>query len=205
MSLPKQLIKSYSAIANSELVVNSKVSEETIKFFLDELNKAIPSKTNVLAFTIYKFNRNKYMANKVRFMNDIIGFAYYEHMILWCDYKDILKYFNLENKIFLGWDRHNNCYKAYESKNNGTSQPTTMWVPPTSAAQVNDGTDLPTPLSAVAYSAPTTTPVSEPEVETKPKTSGDISIEDLMSSLCEEQDRLDNYMQQRRSAFMATQ
>lgn len=118
MSLPKQLLKSYSTISNCDLVVNNKVNPESIEEFVVELNKAIPTKTNILAFTIYKFNRNKYLSDKVRFINDIIGFPYYEHMILWCDYNDILKYFKLEDKIFLGWDRYNNCYKAYESKKN---------------------------------------------------------------------------------------
>lgn len=116
MSLPKQLIKSYTAISNCDLVVNRRVSEDNIKEFVLELNKSIPSKNNVLAFTVYKFNRNLYLADKVKFLNNIIGFQYYENMILWCDYKDILSYFKLDDKIFLGWDRYTNAYKAYEIK-----------------------------------------------------------------------------------------
>jgi hypothetical protein len=34
-------------------------------------------------------------------------------MILWTDYDDILKYFELTDKIFLGWDRFINRYKGY--------------------------------------------------------------------------------------------
>ncbi len=163
MSLPKQLIKSYTVISNCDLVVNSKVTPDTIKEFLDELNKAIPTKTNVLAFTIYKFNRNKYMADKERFMKDIIGFQYYEHMILWCDYKDILSYFNLENKIFLGWDRYNNCYKAYESKN---------YKPETEAPK---------------------------QAEAKPATM--LTLDDLMNTLDDEQEKMMNYMKQKKEAM----
>lgn len=121
MSLPKQLIKSYTSIANCDLVVNGKVNDDNIKEFVNELNKAIPVKDNVLAFTIYKFNRNKYLAHKSKFLDDIIGFQYYENMILWTDYDDILKYFKLENKIFLGWDRYTNRYKAYTPRTQSTS------------------------------------------------------------------------------------
>lgn len=118
MSLPKQLIKSYNEINNCDLVVRGKVTEENIRFFVNELNKAIPSKDNVLAFTIYKFNRNKYLSDKDRFIRDIIEFKYYENMILWTDYDDILEYFKLRDKIFLGWDRYTNKYKAYTPRNN---------------------------------------------------------------------------------------
>ncbi len=110
------------SISNCDLVVNGKVSEENIKEFVNELNKSIPVKDNVLAFTIYKFNRNKYLANKNKFLDDIIGSQYYENMILWTDYDDILKYFKLENKIFLGWDRYTNRYKAYTPRTQSSNK-----------------------------------------------------------------------------------
>ena len=116
MSLPKQLFKSYTAISNCDLIVNFRINNTTIEEFVTELNKAIPIKSNILAFTIYKFNRNKYLANKQKFIDDIVGTPYYENMILWTDYNDILKYFNLTDKIFLGWDKYTNHYKAYPPK-----------------------------------------------------------------------------------------
>jgi uncharacterized short protein YbdD (DUF466 family) len=98
------------------LIVNFRINNTTIEEFVTELNKAIPIKSNILAFTIYKFNRNKYLANKQKFIDDIVGTSYYENMILWTDYNDILKYFNLTDKIFLGWDKYTNHYKAYPPK-----------------------------------------------------------------------------------------
>jgi hypothetical protein len=121
MSLPKQLFKSYTAISNCDLIVNLRINNTTIEEFVIELNKSIPIKSNVLAFTIYKFNRNKYLSNKQKFIDDIVGTPYYENMILWTDYNDILKYFNLTDKIFLGWDKYTNRYKAYPPKQSDTT------------------------------------------------------------------------------------
>jgi hypothetical protein len=44
MSLPKQLLKSYENLLNCDLVVNKKINDDTIKQFVYELNKSIPSK-----------------------------------------------------------------------------------------------------------------------------------------------------------------
>ncbi len=126
MSLPRQLIKSYDAITHSTLVEKNIVNVQSIKEFAEELNKAIPEKTNILAYTVYKFNRNKYLSNKKKFIKDITNTPYYKFMILWTDYEDILNYFDLHGKIFLGWDRYFNKYNVHMSKrlqkeeNNGT-------------------------------------------------------------------------------------
>ena len=113
MSLPKQLIKSFDNILQTELVQLKQCSQKNINEFVIELNKAIPDRSNTHAFMIYKFNRNKYAADKARFIKDITNFEYYRSMILWTDYSDILQYFDLKNKIFLGWDNIKNYYHAH--------------------------------------------------------------------------------------------
>jgi hypothetical protein len=56
------------------------------------------------------------MYDQERFLNDIKGLGPYEAMILWTDFKDILTYFNLTGKMFLGWDKKINRYKGFISK-----------------------------------------------------------------------------------------
>lgn len=112
MSLPKQLITSFEKIKSS-LLVSGQFTKENVQFFVDALNDAIPSSSNPIAYTLYRFNRTKYIADKDRFVNDIKGFESYEAMVLWLDFADILKFFNLEGKIFLGWDKKNNRYRGF--------------------------------------------------------------------------------------------
>ena len=122
MSLPKQLIKSYDNIVNTDLVQLKQCTQKNINDFVVELNKAIPDRNNTHAFMIYKFNRNKYAADKIRFIKDITDFEYYKAMILWTDYNDILKYFDLKDKIFLGWDNIKNYYHGHPINDKYKSQ-----------------------------------------------------------------------------------
>lgn len=112
MSLPKQLITSFEEIKSSPLT-SGHITKENVQFFVDTLNKAIPSSSNPIAHTLYRFNRTKYISDKERFVNDIKDFKPYESMILWLDFKDILSFFKLEGKIFLGWDKSINRYRAF--------------------------------------------------------------------------------------------
>ncbi len=112
MSLPKHLIHSFEQIKSSPIIFGN-ITKDTVQLFVDILNNAIPSPMNPVAYTIYRFNRSKYIANKERFLNDIKNFKPYDAMILWTDFKDILSFFNLEGKIFLGWDKKNNKYRGF--------------------------------------------------------------------------------------------
>ncbi len=112
MSLPNQLIKSFEAIKTLPLLKGD-FSHETVQSFVKELNFAIPSPLNPVSFAIYRFNRTKYLLNKARFVSEINTFSPYDAMILWTDFKDILQYFGLEGKIFLGWDKVNKRYRGF--------------------------------------------------------------------------------------------
>ncbi len=112
MSLPNQLIQSFETIKALPLVQGI-VTKESIQAFVSTLNASIPSPLNPVAFSIYRFNRVRYNADKARFVSEIKLFAPYDSMILWTDYKDILVHFGLSNKIFLGWDKINKRYRGY--------------------------------------------------------------------------------------------
>lgn len=102
MNLLTQLIDSYTAMKELPLLTGQ-VTNENVAVFVDLLNKAIPSRMNEKAYTIYQFNRTKYIADKARFVNDITDFKPYESMILWTDPEDILHHFGLQNKVSLNW------------------------------------------------------------------------------------------------------
>jgi hypothetical protein len=76
---------------------------------------------NPIAYTLYRFKRTKYIAEKEKFIADNTDYQPYEALILWLDFKDILTFFKLDGKIFLGWDKTNNRYRAFI-----LSEPTTQ-------------------------------------------------------------------------------
>lgn len=116
MSLPKQLLQSFDEIKTS-LLVSGVITNESIRVFIDSLNRSIPSPLNPTSYSIYRFNRSKYIADKERFVKDIKNFVPYEALILWTDFQDILSAFDLNGKIFLGWDKNTNRYRGYALKN----------------------------------------------------------------------------------------
>lgn len=111
MSLPKQLVECFEKIKLIDLENN--ITQANIKEFVQLLNQSIPSAMNPVAHAIYRFNRTKYIADKSRFVSEIKDFHPYSAMILWTDFKDILSFFGLEQKIFLGWDKNNSRYRGY--------------------------------------------------------------------------------------------
>lgn len=118
MSLPKQLVECFEKI--NLLNIHENLTKENVKTFVELLNRAIPSAMNPVSYAIYRFNRTKYIADKTRFVKEIKDFPPYNSMILWTDFKDILSAFKLEDKIFLGWDKNNNRYRAYLINENAT-------------------------------------------------------------------------------------
>lgn len=112
MSLPKQLIDSFSEITQSP-IVNGVITKENVQSFVDCLNRAIPSSLNVSMYAVYRFNRSKYLLDKPRFVSEIKEFSPFDAMILWTDFSDILSYFKLTGKIFLGWDKNKNRYRGF--------------------------------------------------------------------------------------------
>ena len=112
MASLKQLIECFEDIKSSSLA-NGVIRQESIRDFVDILNRAIPSQFNTALYTIYRFNRSKYLLNKAKFVAEIKDFAPYDAMILWTDFSDILAFFGLVGKIFLGWDKKNNHYRGF--------------------------------------------------------------------------------------------
>lgn len=112
MSLPHQLTKSFEIINSSQLVINKVPNDENLKEFGKAINNAIPDQTNQVSYMIYKFMRGAYLSDKPRFIEYIKSLPNYNAMILWTDYDDILNYFDLNNVIFLGWNKVVNKYQA---------------------------------------------------------------------------------------------
>lgn len=112
MTLPNQLLQSFDEIKQCDLVLGF-ISKTNVHNFVNLLNRAIPSSLNPIAFTIYRFNRSMYLRDKKKFIEYIKDFDKFQAMILWTDFNDILEYFNLVGKIFLGWDKSRNQYRAF--------------------------------------------------------------------------------------------
>ena len=112
MSLPKQLLISFEKIKKSKLV-SGVATKDTVQEFIYYLNEAIPSFKNISGYAVYRFARTAYHADKNKFLNYIKEFHPYDAMVLWTDYQDILTMFDLNGKIFLGWDKNNNRYRGF--------------------------------------------------------------------------------------------
>ena len=176
MSLPKQLIQSFEDIRKS-LLVSGVVTKENVQVFVDNLNRAIPPSSNAISYAIYRFNRSLYIADNQKFLDHIKGLGLYESMILWTDFKNILDFFNLTGKIFLGWDKVNSRYRAFIRAE-----------PPKQVRILRRGEnirDTDTPLS------PATKEKSDSLI---PELLPDTKLEDAMES---EMDRVYDYMQSR--------
>jgi hypothetical protein len=112
MSIPRQLIKSFDIIRDCKLVVSKEPTEDNLKEFGKAINNAIPDDSNQISYMIYKFMRGMYLRDKAKFIRFIEGMPHYESMILWTDYDDILRHFELVGVIFLGWNKSVNKYQA---------------------------------------------------------------------------------------------
>lgn len=112
MSLPSQLIQSFANI-NSLPLVSGDITRDNVVAFVNLLNNSIPTQLNPIAYSIYRFNRKRYLTDKTRFISEIKDFEPYNAMILWTDFQDILSFFNLDGKIFLGWDKTKNRYRGF--------------------------------------------------------------------------------------------
>ncbi len=174
MSLPKLLIESFAEIKASPLV-RGEITKENVHEFAERLNRAIPSSLNVSMYAIYRFNRSKYLTDKSRFVSEIKDFAPYDAMILWTDFNDILAFFNLTGKIFLGWDKNKNRYRAF--------------ILPANSA--------PSPVETPADVAPVNI-LRKGEKLAKVMESDNLMSLDAMES---DNDRVFDYMQQRIEAF----
>lgn len=112
MSVPRQLVKSFNIIRDCKLVVTKQPTDDNLKEFGKAINNSIPTETNQISYMIYKFIRGMYLKDKQSFLKYIDGMPLYECMVLWTDYDDILKYFDIHNVIFLGWNKTVNKYQA---------------------------------------------------------------------------------------------
>lgn len=123
MSLPNQLLDSFIEISSSP-IINGEITNNNVQLFVNALNRAIPSSLNVSMYAVYRFNRSKYLLDKSRFVSEIKDFCPFDAMILWTDFGDILSYFKLTGKIFLGWDKNKNRYRGFISSSDTPNQHT---------------------------------------------------------------------------------
>ena len=219
MSLLKQLVECFNEIRSSKIVLG-KVDKTSVQDFVELLNRSIPSQLNTALYAVYRFNRSKYLTDKSKFVEDIKGFHPYDAMILWADFGDILSFFGLTGKIFLGWDKNKNRYRAFMISNNA---PVVASVEPVVADVVAEIVDaavntlpieivdavniLPDTLDAtpaviesinnLVNTTPTTTPTTTPIDSLADANSTIQSMEDG-------NDRLYQYMVQRIAAFQST-
>lgn len=112
MSLPKQLLLSFDVLSKTSYDV---LTKEIVDAFVDTLNRAIPFPSGGVAYAIYRFNRTHYLTDKTRFLTCIKDHHPYSSMILWADYQDILEFFGLKGKMFLGWNKITGRYHGHVS------------------------------------------------------------------------------------------
>lgn len=112
MFLIGQVVKSFKIICDCKLVITKDPTEANLKEFGKALNNAIPTESDIGPYAIYKYMRGMYLKDKKAFLQYIKTLNIYESMILWADYDDILKHFDLQDTIFLGWNKTVNKYQA---------------------------------------------------------------------------------------------
>jgi hypothetical protein len=176
--LPEFLLDSYESLCNSDIVKNKTISQETIGEFVTYLNCAIPKKYTT-EYTIYLFNRTKYKMNRWKFMKDIQD-SPYKSMVLWTNYKEILKHFNLIQRFYLKWDKEKNEYVG------DIYDPSKHSITPSSVIEEPKNT---VPITDETKEEPILKEINENEAELNEK-----KVEEYM----DDQDRLMEYMQKRK-------
>lgn len=112
MRLLERVIESYEKIKNSDLILNKVLSEENIIEFQNNLNYAQPENDDELK--IQELFQYMYKANPINFIRFLLR-SRLHHLILWTEYKCIIKYFGIYGIVYIKWD--DNQYKCQMHKN----------------------------------------------------------------------------------------
>lgn len=177
--LPEFLLNSYENLYSCELVRFKIINPDTIAEFVNILNTAIPKKYTA-EYTIYLFNRTKYKINRWKFIKDIND-SPYKSMVLWTNYKEILRHFDLVQKFYLKWDKELNIY-------------TGDLYDPTKHTQQEHETNFKEKLQEEN----TTESLKEDNVDTTTNLNEKSETEKKVEEYMDDQDRLIEYMQKRK-------
>jgi hypothetical protein len=109
MNYQTKLRKQYNKIMNicNEINDSSNINESNLKTLEKLLNNCIPKNTEEK--TIYYFVKDLYYIDKENFLKYISNTENI-HLMLITDNKSMMNHFNLNEKVFIGW---NNEYKKY--------------------------------------------------------------------------------------------
>lgn len=105
MNYQTKLIKMYNKIMNLNILTN--ITDENLKLLEKILNSCLPKNTEEK--TIYYFVKDLYYIDKENFLKYISNTENI-HLMLITDNKSMMNHFNLNEKVFIGW---NNEYKKY--------------------------------------------------------------------------------------------
>jgi hypothetical protein len=201
MFLIGQVVKSFKIISDCKLVVTKDPSESNLKEFGKALNNAIPTESDIGPYAIYKYMRGMYLKDKKAFLQYIDKLSIYESMVLWTDYDDILKHFDLQDTIFLGWNKTVNKYQAAKidpdrQKRSSPKRSSPIASPKNKRSDTSKGTSM---LKAASPRlnkiSPSETP-NKPSGDTPNKPSGDTSSEnpsEKFRKMADEIDHNDDY------------
>ena len=118
MSLPAKLYNTFRQIQKSALVTRNDYTESDIVDFVALLNSAQPKEGNELVQ--YMFARSMFNSNKESYIKYISNKeSNVSALILWTESKVIVRYFGIQQKVYLGWDSELKSYiyeKFDESK-----------------------------------------------------------------------------------------
>jgi hypothetical protein len=131
MSLPARLYNTFRKIQKSALVTKSVYTDADITEFVELLNSAHPADETELIQ--YKFARCMFNSHKESYIKYITNQeSNVSALILWTESKVIVRFFGIQQKIYLGWDDENKTYifkkfdetkrKAFEFKS-GVKKP----------------------------------------------------------------------------------
>ena len=116
LSPPQNVYESYKAIRNSELILNKKLSEETIAELQKNLNASQPQTDNDhMTRSLLQYLYRKNPTNFCRFLM----MSRLSHLILWTEAKCIVRHFGLQGVVYVRWN--DNEYECSMHKNAGNN------------------------------------------------------------------------------------
>lgn len=107
MQVPRSTFVAFEKIIRSQLVRDKTVTDDSLKYFQDWLNKAQPTDDD--GMVKQKVVKALFNVNKIGFIN-MIRRTTNERLILWTDAKSIAYFFNLNNIAYIKWNRDTRDY-----------------------------------------------------------------------------------------------
>jgi hypothetical protein len=113
MSLLKRFYDIYCKISQCPIVVNNNITIESLKEFQDLINESQPEINNIEENAFRSLTKSIYFMNPIGFIKYIsVSRNRVGYLVMWTESKHIIRYFGLQGRVHLSWNKETQKYIA---------------------------------------------------------------------------------------------